>query len=172
MTDDEVELGRIHKTAPGFEDHGIFTFNLDIRFGGTGQGFGGICLGGPYTDYYIRRILEAVGVDSWEDLPGKVVWCRRKGTGFGSKIVAIEAPDFVGHEGECRIVDALPPEVVADNLRAMGRGRMTDWDGTRCPRCGAELQRHDDGAPGEAIMFCPNPDCEVRRIILWHGGTR
>lgn len=122
MTDDEVLLGRIKKTTLGFEDHGIFTFNLDIEFGGTGQGFGGTCLGGPYTDYYIRRILGAVGADSWEDLPGKVVWCRRKGTGFSSKIVAIEAPDFVQHVGECRIVDALPADVVEDNPKAFGRG--------------------------------------------------
>jgi len=47
---------------------------------------------------------------------------------------------------------------------------MTDWDGTKCPRCGTELRRHDDDAPGEAIMYCPNPDCEVRRIIVWCGG--
>jgi len=47
---------------------------------------------------------------------------------------------------------------------------VTDWDETTCPRCGTELRRHDDGAPGEAIMYCPNPDCEVRRIVMWDGG--
>ena len=92
---DELKLGRITSTRLGKEDHGILTFWLDLDYGGTGQGFGGYSLGGDFTSTVIEGILEAVGVDNWEDLKGEVVWVKRDGPKFGGKIIAIKAPDFV-----------------------------------------------------------------------------
>jgi hypothetical protein len=92
---------RIESVELGYEDHGILTAWLHLEFGSSGQGFGGYALDSnrPYkydnltharriTDgleikshrmpnlscgYFIMRVLEVVGVDSWEKLPGKHV---------------------------------------------------------------------------------------------------
>src|SRR5213594_3604403 len=83
-----AELGRIERTMLGTEDHGIFTFMIQLDFGGTGQGFGGYALDQPkgraqnYKGRHgtafgmeaIIKLLDAVGVESWEDLKGKEVW--------------------------------------------------------------------------------------------------
>lgn len=108
------ELGRIDETTLGTEDHGLLSFWLTIDFGGTCQGFGGYALGGSFTGTVIEGILKAVGVQKWEQLKGRTVWVRRKdgSTGFkalggrDSSIVAIEAPDFVKHDGEFDITKA------------------------------------------------------------------
>jgi hypothetical protein len=79
----------------GREDHGIMTFMIMIKFGACGQGVGGYCL-----DEYdkslekrvfcaksmeaISEILDVVGVDKWEELPGKYI--RFKDNGWGSTI--------------------------------------------------------------------------------------
>lgn len=108
---EERQLGVIRKTFLGFEDHDIFTFVLDIYFGGSGQGFGNIALDYPsrltekvdasinplYATEVIMSILNAVGVRSWEELPSSVVWVKRNASG---KIKSIEAPDFRTHNGE------------------------------------------------------------------------
>jgi hypothetical protein len=92
---------RIESVELGYEDHGILTAFLHLDFGSTRQGFGGYALDSnrPYeyddlthtrriTDglaiksrrmpslacgYFIMRILEVVGVDSWEKLPGQYI---------------------------------------------------------------------------------------------------
>lgn len=88
----EMELGVIERTMLGTEDHGIFTFHLSMGFGGSGQGAGQIVLDEPYkprTDEFkrigtaygmdaIMRVLETVGVGSWEDLPGKHCYVLRE----------------------------------------------------------------------------------------------
>ena len=107
----ERELGIIKSASLGFEDHGLLTFWLDLDFGGSGQGFGGYCLGGGFTDACIRGILEAVGVKDWVDLVGKQVWVTRrsgKPAAWGSSdpIDIIEAPAFVKH-GKAFNVKAL-----------------------------------------------------------------
>lgn len=73
----------IKSTMLGVEDHGIMTCFLHLQQSGSGQGFGGFGLDGPYNEktksrdpnkicgFWIKRILETVGVDKWEDLPGK-----------------------------------------------------------------------------------------------------
>lgn len=72
----ETKNARIEGTMLGMEDHGIFTFMIDLRYNGSGQGAGGICLGdkvGSICGPMIVRILEVVGVMSWEKLPGKSI---------------------------------------------------------------------------------------------------
>ena len=91
----EIKNAKITSTILGREDHGIMTFMIFVEFGGCGCGIGGYCL-----DYYdkntqtsvfhirdmeaISKILDVVGVDKWEDLPGKYI--RVKDNGWGSTI--------------------------------------------------------------------------------------
>lgn len=77
----EVTLARIRETTLGFEDHGLLTAFLHLEYadkggkiGGSGQGFGGRILSGEFTDYWIRGVLTAVGVNDWSMLPGRMVW--------------------------------------------------------------------------------------------------
>src|SRR4051812_19355959 len=68
----------------GVEDRGILTCWLNLDFGGSGQGFGGYALdqwdeekdarlGTAYGMEFIRRLMNVVGVEKWEDLVGKHV---------------------------------------------------------------------------------------------------
>lgn len=71
----EIRNVKITKTFLGPEDHGIFTCFVHTMAKSAGQGFGGHGL--DYKAYgieYIKRILDAVGVEAWEKLPG--VNCR------------------------------------------------------------------------------------------------
>jgi hypothetical protein len=89
---------KIESTMLGYEDHGIMTCFLHLRQGSSCQGFGGYGLddappkdkrGNRHGDrqpnklagFWIKRILETVGVDNWEDLPGKFI--RVDGEEFG-----------------------------------------------------------------------------------------
>ena len=89
----------IKSTTLGKEDHGIMTFFITI------QGEKGTCvsIGGFALDEYdpntknrvfksesmeiISKILEIVGVDSWEKLPGKYI--RFEDNGWGSTVTKI-----------------------------------------------------------------------------------
>src|SRR5271157_1206891 len=96
----EKELGKITKTELGKEDHGIFTFYLYLDFGGHSQGFGGYTLGKEGEGCgAILKILDAVGVKNWEDLPGRIVGVMHDHRG----VYEIEAPDFIPHEGSFKI---------------------------------------------------------------------
>lgn len=89
----EIVNARISGTSLGIEDHGVMTFFLHLEWPGYGQGLGGFCLdsGKRGTDertgwgpgfVAIRKILEVVGVEKWEDLKGKLI--RIKVVGWGS----------------------------------------------------------------------------------------
>ena len=68
---------KIESTMLGFEDHGILTCFLMLKQSGTGQGFGGYRLDAPKNQpselgtFWVKKILETVGVSKWEDLVGK-----------------------------------------------------------------------------------------------------
>ena len=98
--DREIKNAKITGTMLGQEDHGILSCMINLNYGGSGQGFGGYCLDEPHkvngefkgrrgTAYgmeFIRRVLETVGVEKWEDLKGKHVradceWVRVHGIG-------------------------------------------------------------------------------------------
>ena len=84
----EIKNAKIKSTMLGNEDHGILTCFLHLDYSGSGQGFGGYCfdspvgLGGDFkgrigTAYgmeFIRKIIETLEVEKWEDLPG--TFCR------------------------------------------------------------------------------------------------
>ncbi len=83
----------IESTMIGYEDHGILTCYLHLGQDGSMQGFGGYRLDAPKDKdsklgtFWIKRILETVGVHEWEDLMGKHI----RVDGSGSKI------DGIGH---------------------------------------------------------------------------
>lgn len=81
---------RIASVSLGYEDHGIMTCWLQLEQKGSGQGFGGYvlddiplknekghCYGNRqpsiYCGFWVKRILETVGVERWEQLQGKYV---------------------------------------------------------------------------------------------------
>lgn len=84
------EIMTIKSTAFGWEDHGILTVMLHCEGSGSGTGVGGYCLDEPparlpdgssdfkgsrrgtaYGLDHVMRIMETVGVDRWEKLPGE-----------------------------------------------------------------------------------------------------
>jgi len=75
----ETKNARIESTMLGKEDHGMFTFYLHLDYGGSGQGAGGYCLSdknGYVSLKIIGKILEIVGVETWEELVGKPIRVR------------------------------------------------------------------------------------------------
>ena len=80
----EIVNAKIISTTFGIEDHGIMTFFLHLEWSGCGQGLGGYALdksqrgsderiGFAPGFVAIRKILETVGVETWEDLKGQLV---------------------------------------------------------------------------------------------------
>lgn len=83
----EIRNAKIRSTQLGWEDHGIFTFGLNLEYGGMGQSFGGYCLDEPIKKdgKFMERVGTAVGMDAimkilkvlevsdWEKLPGTFV---------------------------------------------------------------------------------------------------
>lgn len=76
---------RIDRTMLGYEDHGVLTSWIFVDYGGSGQGFGGYALdrfnpktkareGTKFAANYIIGLLQTLGVDTWEKLPG--TYCR------------------------------------------------------------------------------------------------
>lgn len=95
----EIENARITSTSITMKDHGSLTFWVFLEGCGWGVGFGGYCIGHGYLgskDFKaengdgleaMMRIMDVVGVDSWEDLNGKYVRCELEG--WGGKCVKI-----------------------------------------------------------------------------------
>lgn len=88
-----IRNARITETMLGREDHGIMTFTIFIEFYGGACGIGRYALDefDPETQTRkfsaksmeaVSKVLETVGVDTWEELPGKYI--RFKDNGWGS----------------------------------------------------------------------------------------
>lgn len=99
----EIVNARIDSTTLGLEGHGIMSAMIGLDYGGYHQGFGGYGMDEPVKDgtgkflhrrgtafgcEFIRRVLEVVGVETWEQLKGKHVRVRRM-AGCNGAIVAI-----------------------------------------------------------------------------------
>lgn len=74
----DAEIATIEATSLGYEDHGIFTAQL--RFAGSGwtQCAPAYALGGPACHRYVKGVIEALGVQSWEGVSGKKVYVLRE----------------------------------------------------------------------------------------------
>jgi hypothetical protein len=77
----QIENARITTTTLGIEDHGMFTYYVGLEMESLSVSFGGYILGGEFTTQAIKRLLETVGVEKWEDLPGKHVRVEHEGWG-------------------------------------------------------------------------------------------
>lgn len=94
-----VENAKIHSTFLGYEDHGILTASIELRFEGGGQSFGGWSFdepiehgtsrprkATPVCGEFIRSITSLFG--KWESLPGQYVRMY-KHEGHPGPIIAI-----------------------------------------------------------------------------------
>ena len=96
-----IENAKIERVSISMADHGCLTFGLVLKGYGWGCTFGGYCIAHGYLgadeDEFraenghgleaMMRIMDAVGVERWEDLAGK--YCRVKSDGWGSVIKII-----------------------------------------------------------------------------------
>lgn len=91
----EIKNAQIVSTMLGREDHGIMTFMITIKFGACGCAVGGYALDGYDRETKTRvfcaksmeaisKVLDVVGVDTWEQLPNKYI--RIKDQGWGKTI--------------------------------------------------------------------------------------
>lgn len=84
----EIRNAIIESTSLGELGRGFSAF-LNLKYGGSsGQGFGGFALGKDYTHKFIQRVLETVGVEKWEDLPGQNIRVERE-DGWNGRILRI-----------------------------------------------------------------------------------
>jgi hypothetical protein len=93
----EKRIAKVESTFLGVEDHGILTAIIGLDYGSAGQGAGLYTFdtynkpreGIPYAPMYdsdrvgsaygmewIRRVLEAFGVDQWESLIGRTIFAH------------------------------------------------------------------------------------------------
>ena len=90
-----IRNAKITGTMLGREDHGIMTFMIFVEFYGAGCGIGGYAIDQYDRDTEgrvfsakgleaISKILETVGVDTWENLKGQYI--RVKDNGLGSTV--------------------------------------------------------------------------------------
>jgi hypothetical protein len=90
MSGSDIENALILKTHLGYEDHGIPTgyITLELSTGGV-QAFGGLNFRpAEEMSKFVIGVLDAVGVRSWEQLPGQHVRVRHK-DGLMTTIVGI-----------------------------------------------------------------------------------
>jgi hypothetical protein len=81
----ETKNAKIENTYLGYEGHGILTCYLALSYGGSGQSFGGYELKHPaYGINFIDKILKTIGVDSWEQLSGKMIRVKAERTGISA----------------------------------------------------------------------------------------
>lgn len=90
----------IKSTMLGFEDHGIMSFWLTCDGDGWGIGVGGYALDSweeskkkrvpsVLTGAVVAEVLECLGVESWEKLPGTRIHVLFDGDAWGSRAKGI-----------------------------------------------------------------------------------
>ncbi len=95
------QIAKISGTTLGYEDHGIFTLYLHVEYGASGQGVGGYALdqyskahegryGTAYGMEFIRRTMQACGVNSWESVKGRTIIVVKEGDEWNGVIVGIK----------------------------------------------------------------------------------
>ena len=97
------QIATISDTSFGSPDHGVISAYLHTKWNGGGIGVGGYCLDEPVKDDdgkfikrvgtaygldHLMRIMETVGVEKWEDLPGKHVIVLFEGKSIFGKTAA------------------------------------------------------------------------------------
>lgn len=92
---------QITKVSLTMEDYGCLTFWLTLEGNGWGCGFGGYCIGNGYlgaTEFIAKRgdgleammrIMDVVGVSTWEDLKGKYLRVQLPDNNWGGSVKTI-----------------------------------------------------------------------------------
>lgn len=70
----EILNAQIKSTCLGIEDHGMFWLSLELDYGGSQQGYSRW----QPTGEDIRRLLNIIGVDKWENLTGRFLRVKRQ----------------------------------------------------------------------------------------------
>ena len=106
MSERHYSIAKIESTKLGYEDHGILTVWLVVKYGkGSGQGIGGYALDEPKRDAdgkhlgrfgsaygceFIARTIKACGVDNWEQIVGRTIYVVRDGASeWTDKVIGI-----------------------------------------------------------------------------------
>jgi hypothetical protein len=89
-----IHNAKVIKTYLGIEDHGLLTAYIHVEWGSSfNQGFGGYNLGCPdgrnYGALFVRGVLDALKLDSWEQLKGQYCRIRKEDDHLNARIVAI-----------------------------------------------------------------------------------
>lgn len=96
---EEIKNAKIISTQITMADHGVLSFYLTLEGGGWGVGYGGYVIGHGYLGSKefsgdkgegleaMMRIMDVVGVDTWEDLAGKLIRVKCEGWGEPVKVI-------------------------------------------------------------------------------------
>lgn len=98
--DAETINARVCSTFLGRDDHGIPTASIVLEWARGVQSFGGYNLLHPDRADFCHCVLDAVGVDSWEELPGTIARIRQ----------TFRAVLAIGHAVEDRWYDPEGPD--------------------------------------------------------------
>jgi hypothetical protein len=132
VSDYHKALAKIEGTSLGWEDRGILTCRLFVSYGSSSQGIGGYALDEPrweggehhkgeflgrfgtaYGMEFVRRLMVACGVDSWEKLKGRTVFVLKDSDRWQAKVVGVE--NLPTEPGECFIFADLAREFGAES---------------------------------------------------------
>lgn len=90
-------IAKIKRADLGFEDHGIFGFNIEFALASSlRQSTGWYSLSNEYGGPFLEAILKAVGVHRWSELEGKTVFVLHE--------------EDEGYHGFIRGIEKLPTE--------------------------------------------------------------
>ena len=76
----ETSNALVQSTQLGKNDHGLLTLWLNLSWEGSGAGFGGFPRTADHLGFCVERILDTVGVGTWEKLTGRYVRIEHDGT--------------------------------------------------------------------------------------------
>lgn len=81
----EREIAKVERADLGFEDHGMFGFNIAFVFRGGGQGTGWYILSTAKEATgcdFLARIMRSFAVERWQHIVGRTVWIERGENGI------------------------------------------------------------------------------------------
>jgi hypothetical protein len=109
MTDEStMKLAKIVRADLGFEDHGIFGFNIEFAYSESlRQGTGWYYLANDHGGRMLEGILKAVGVDRWDQLAGKLVNVHT-GSGHNGLVLGFEKLPMESRGGVFLFTEFLP----------------------------------------------------------------
>lgn len=88
MSDFEEKIAKVTSSFIGFEDHGLLSVSLTFDYGGSSQGIGHRAFGSSSEETdeadkwrlahemgmdFVRRLMLACGVETWESIKGRTV---------------------------------------------------------------------------------------------------